>query len=126
MDAMGFMHEASDHVAYAIMSNGLIFFGLKNDYVLGWGMAWFAQFLSINSESRGIFISLLWSNEGKSNGLEEIFMRPRTWSPTFALLYIKDFGVCEDESMLQGWDKYLNIKLRLSFGKPASPTSLSL
>lgn len=37
MDAKGFIHDASDNVACAIMSNVLIFFGLKNDYVLGWG-----------------------------------------------------------------------------------------
>ena len=34
MDTMGFIRQASDRVACAIMSSGLIFFGLKNDYGL--------------------------------------------------------------------------------------------
>ena len=100
MDTMGFIRQASDRVACAIMSSGLIFFGLKSDYGLDWGIAWLVRFLSINSESRGSFISSLRSNKGKSNGLEEIFTRPRTWSPTLRVLYIKDVGVCEDEGLL--------------------------
>lgn len=71
---------------------------------------------------------MLRSNKGKSNGLEEIFTHPRTWSPTFGMLYIKDFGACEDEKLAVGLGigtGILSCDL-VSFGIPASPTSLSL
>ena len=100
MDAMGFIHQASDHVTRAIMSNRLIFIRFKKRLCPGLRGARLVQFLSMNSGSRGIFISLLRSNKGKGNGLKEIFTHRRTWSPTLRMLYIKDFGVYEDESLL--------------------------
>ena len=99
-DVTVYIYEAIDHGACAIISS-LNFFGVKDDYVLGWVMVWLVQFLSINSASQGVFISLL--NKGRSDRLEKIFTHQRKLSPTFRMLYIKDFRICEDESLSQGW-----------------------
>ena len=96
MDVIGYIHEATNH-NYQQQSQFLRF---KRRLCPGVVMAWLVQFLSINSASQGIFISLL--NKGKSNGLEEIFTHRRKLSPTFRMLYVEDSRIFEDESLSKG------------------------